>query len=386
MYSWGASKMRFILFLLIGLPLCGQNRTQLIGVPSSWAQGTQNVTSAIWVAANWQPYVSKQVTEFRIRMTTANAVATGDLSLDIQDNTGTAGAPGTSLGAGCTGTNSTSPANNTWLAVTGLTCNLTKYTNYRFVYKNSGASTAVVRTLTGTNDNIQTGRSNGAGYWNATSCGTTCVWANAANGQVLAFWIKYSDGTADGYPYEGVVSSFSSTQKIYGGRDQGIFFQMLTNLNMNVRGFVCNISKTSSPTGDLVGTLYSDNGTSLSSLGTATIPNATILATTSSVPFYFDVAALTSGSSYAITLHDSAGGDTSSNNFGIPMYNIDTSNSTINALVPFMGTLLSKTCTTTCTTDSNWTTDNTVIPVCNLIVDSFTSSGGSAQTSWSSGH
>jgi hypothetical protein len=337
---------------------------QLLGF-APYAPGTNMTTlalntaasggfSATWLAYGFVPDQSKSINQFSARASAvAGTLAATDVQCDIYSDS--AGVPGSSL-VSSTNIGGTAPTAATWVRWSLTNTALTAGTQYWAVIRNANAtpttnSATFSYTASGGAPFWFGGYANGSaqyGWMTKTSTYSGGTWSNGGlDGG--AHRIGWSDGTYSGFPIQSCAQSSTSQQAFGTGSNQiGVRFTVPAGVTLNCRGIAAYVLKSGSPTGNLVGNLWTGSSTATlvasTHSGPSDIPNEIFGQSSFKcwMPLFFSSAvALAAGTVVRATLSNTAA-DSAANSFGVVQYTMDSdANST--PLLPlsatFQGTL-----------------------------------------------
>lgn len=385
---------RICLFLLIiiTLPLGAQLLEDVIGftgINITFSTFGVAATGAAWLDNMWYEKTGRTVDHVRVFVTavTGSPLA-ADQTIEIQGDT-TSAPNGTPITNG-TLTTATTPAANTIVdfSPSGTHPVLSAGTQYHMVIKNATAATTVTyRYLQAPIPFFQASPANLGGYGCQTTSNSGTAWAACTNQGVPYFRIDFSNGDHRGIPIEAATigtASLTANEKLFNSKLIALSFTTynITSLQPIISGVSCFIKKVGSPTGNLSGTLYSDNGTDIAAVtggaaGPTYIPSQVVSAGGQLAFRFSSSITLSPNTKYLFAFANSAS-DTSSNYYYIT-HNQIADETVDKSMMPMAGTWRIKYCTSSCTStgnSANWTLDVNgsiaTIPLCYLTLDSTT--------------
>ena len=306
---------------------------------------------------------------------------TGDQTMEQQIDSG--GSPNNS--GACTLTNTVAVAANTWIDFAG-SCGMGADSQFHWVVKNATASTTVSYRIWNNAQPMFLGAmKNGYGYQTTTNSGTT--WTVGAYGNQPAFIMIRSDATYRGFPYDTLLTTaqMSTSEKLFGASKYvGFEFTTPTNVKINLWGIGCPVSRIASPTGNLTGVLYSDNGTDINvfAAGAHTFVYTDFNTTANAMPTIFrfsSVPTLNAGTQYVFAMNDNAADSSTVYYFTSLITAPNTTAANALQILGWHEMLCSSgsSCFGSGGTRANWSTGNNM-PTCVIIPDPsnpFTSTG-----------
>lgn len=302
---------------------------------------SDRVVSNTNAAANWNAYsilldTDRQLSKVRIYCTTTGAPIAADFRCELYSHSSTTGAPNASIE---TATVPGSVSNGLWTEWTGFTTTLVANTMYWLVFKNLNASPTV--NFYGTNHHgnnsmyAQMGcdiTSNwGWAKRSTTNSGTS--WAVAVLTAMASFRAEFSDGYFEGFPLGARTNA-----QVYGTREAGAYF-ISPDVPLNVKGIAMPLTRTGSPAGQPRYRLYV-NGVLQATTGTITASALVITTGFGYYPLFFStVITIPPGSTVRVVCCDSNSGDTSTNRYEVPKWDMENDANTKALLGGIQGTL-----------------------------------------------
>lgn len=319
----------------------------MYGDPNTAVGTTQNSAAANWYALSFVADSARTLSTIRTYVSAvAGTLGGSDITCDLYDSTGTAGAPGSSIETGKVPTATITAAG--WYTWTGFSTALTSGQQYWAVFKNANGTPAsnncTFRNLTALLGvpllGVSLSPRNSWGRATSTNSGST--WSLAA--VTTAIRVGYADGTFDGLPIHNVTVT-AVGDGVYGARELGMKFVSPANASLKVAGVMFLVNpKTGSPTGSLRFGLWT--GTTLLAY-TQDFPNT---GPNRWVALYFASAqTVPAGSVTRVTLAETTQADASGNRYNLVEFAGDTDTDSA-SLMPWNGT-----CTKTYFDGSSWT-------------------------------
>jgi hypothetical protein len=342
---------------------------------ASSASTFQLSTAANWLAFSYVAPASKTINALRFFCSAVAGTLT-QIEADVfSDNAGVG--PNASLASSTTVTGGV-PTVAGWVEFTGFTLAVTAGTQYWFVLKNNTATPAT---------NNLTYRYGTTGVWagsygfspatwgsngTRTTTNSGTAWSASSTWGTFGYRVAYSDGTYDGLPVSN-MGTLAAANSAFGKQGVGVKLVLPAGPIYNIRGVQLALTKTGTP-GNLLLKLY--NGATL--VDTATVPVGNVAGNRTYTGVFGATHPIGGGATVRIVACDATTSDTSSNNYSLQNYNIDSdSNST--PLIPFDGTGALTTTTDYTQSTPTFTDDQTQLAPFALIMDTtgeFAASGG----------
>lgn len=311
-----------------------------------------------WVGLGFIPSASKTVSKVHVPINSVTGTLAGtDITCDIYSSASSA--PNASIES--RSSISATLATGAYGIWTGFTTALTAGTMYWFVLKNVN----IAPTL----NNVTIRRGTGQFvpdyfFWPKTSTNSGGAWSDAGQRRAT-FWVEYSDGSAEGFPFLSSTNSGTST-RIFSTHENGDIFTVPAGPTLPVIGIECSFMQSvGTPTGDLRFRLW--GGSSPSLLGTTySIPVAQVISGGQGVyqAMFSSAINITPGQIVRMTVAETTQSDTNANAYQANELTIDSDALSL-AMMPFRGTMQQ-----TYFDGTSWTqTSNVIIPM-RIILDS----------------
>lgn len=357
---------------------------QAVGFLGSNAQGTTTKTcpsAADWFAFSYIPpaNVTLQNVNIEISAVTGTLGAT-DMSVDVYSDAGVAATkPNASLASSTTSSQQTAGFIKFGGGGTGYNFALTANTIYWFVLKNlNGTPASNFPTVRyGTSGTLAPGLNNNpcqmCPWIVSTTTNSGTAWNNLYS-NIPFVRLDFTDGSSSGIPLTGFAKDATNT--VFAARELGNIF-LTQGVQMNIRGILAFVARTSTPTGNVRFGLWNCTGLSTcTNLGytggsSGCIGNGQV--STGGVPiacFFSSAITLPPYATIIVSLAEAGNADASSLNYELYNLTVDSAAASL-ALKQFGGSSMQGAyCTGTCGTYSNWTLNSTSIYGFQLLLDS----------------
>jgi len=357
------------LVVLVALSPGASSVLQLWSVPPIIASGDGTIqtlsAAANWTAIGLTPLSDHTLSAVKVMVGgVTGTLAAGNLSLEVYSDTG-AGKPYAALGGSCSTITVTAvPTGPLFTEFTGLSCALTRATQYWMVIKNMNGTPAsnnfsirAGASSTGGPNNLNDTQTMGNNMY-AVSTTSGSAWTLSPS-KVPMFRVAYSDDSSYfGFPVTHIANP-DSTNPVYGTREVGSAFTSPPVI-VNVRGVAMSVKSNGTPTANMRFNVWVGNSGTLTSCGyTNSIAPSYSASAQSTINGYFSTpCAIPANSTIRVVLGEDTNSDASTKNYQIIQLTID-NDANSRATMPFQGSLKMTLCTSNCGTASNWTDTNT---------------------------